>query len=94
MISLTLNCGSSSAKYQVFDWDKGESICVGLVERIGEKISHIENESKGKEEYDGEEPLPTHKEAVEFILKITSFTDPDPCSNSRLDAQHTHVHYC
>lgn len=70
MIILTLNCGSSSAKYQVFDWDKREAICVGLVERIGEDVSHIENESKGKEEYDAQEFFPTHKEAVEFILKI------------------------
>lgn len=70
MIILTLNCGSSSAKYQVFDWNKRESICVGLVERIGEDISHIENESKDKEVYDAQEYFPTHKEAVEFILKI------------------------
>lgn len=70
MIILTLNCGSSSAKYQVYDWDKMEAICVGIVERIGEDVSHIENESKGKEVYDAQEYFPTHKEAVEFILKI------------------------
>lgn len=70
MIILTLNCGSSSAKYQVYDWDQKEAICVGLVERIGEDVSHIENESKGKEVYDAKEYFPTHKEAVEFILKI------------------------
>ncbi len=70
MIILTLNCGSSSAKYQVYDWDKRESICVGLVERIGEDVSHIENQSKDKEVYDAKEHFPTHKEAVEFVLKI------------------------
>lgn len=72
MIILTLNCGSSSAKYQVYDWDKMEAICVGIVERIGEDISHIENESKGKEVYDAKEYFPTHKEAIEFVLKIIS----------------------
>lgn len=70
MIVLTLNCGSSSAKYQVYDWTNKEALCVGLVERIGQDISHIENQSKGKEEYDAQASFPTHKEAVEFILKI------------------------
>ncbi|MGL1890257.1 MAG: acetate kinase [Spirochaetaceae bacterium] len=84
MIILTLNCGSSSAKYQVYDWDQKEAICVGIVERIGEEISHIENESKGKEVYDAKEYFPTHKEAVEFILKI--ITDKEfGCIENRTD---------
>lgn len=84
MIVLTLNCGSSSAKYQVYDWSRKEAICVGIVERIGEDISHIENESKGKEVYDAKEYFPTHKEAVEFILKI--ITDKEyGCINSKDD---------
>ncbi len=84
MIVLTLNCGSSSAKYQVYDWAQKEAICVGIVERIGEDISHIENESKGKEVYDAKEYFPTHKEAVEFILKI--ITDKEfGCISSSAD---------
>lgn len=74
MIILTLNCGSSSAKYQVYDWNKKEAICVGVVERIGQDISHIENESKDKEVYDAKEYFPTHKEAVDFILQIITDT--------------------
>ena len=39
MVILTLNCGSSSAKYQVYDWDNKDVLAVGIVERIG-----LENE--------------------------------------------------
>jgi len=35
MIILALNCGSSSVKYKLFDWQKKELITKGLVERIG-----------------------------------------------------------
>ena len=35
MVILTLNCGSSSAKYQVYDWDNKEVMANGVVERIG-----------------------------------------------------------
>ncbi|OQY39302.1 MAG: propionate kinase [Spirochaetaceae bacterium 4572_7] len=82
MIILTLNCGSSSAKYQVYDWKQKEAICVGIVERIGEDISHIENESKGKEVYDAKQYFPTHKEAVEFILKIITDEEYGCITNS------------
>ncbi|MEK7376089.1 MAG: acetate kinase [Candidatus Margulisiibacteriota bacterium] len=32
---LALNCGSSSVKYQLYDWQQKKVICKGLVERIG-----------------------------------------------------------
>ena len=35
MIILFLNCGSSSVKYSVYDWDKKRSLAAGGVERIG-----------------------------------------------------------
>lgn len=31
MIILTLNCGSSSVKYQVYDWEHRESLANGVV---------------------------------------------------------------
>ena len=31
---LALNCGSSSVKYQLFDWNKMEVIARGMVERV------------------------------------------------------------
>ncbi len=66
---LTLNCGSSSAKYQVYDWDQKEILCKGVVERIGQPNSKIEHSAKGKEEYEAEHPCPTHKEAIGLILQ-------------------------
>lgn len=70
MVILTLNCGSSSAKYQVYDWDKKEVITVGLVERIGLEYSTIEQKTLGKETYEAKFSAPTHKEAIDLVLKM------------------------
>ena len=70
MVILTLNCGSSSAKYQVYDWDEKDVLCVGIVERIGLEYSTIEQNSIGKEKYTERFVSPTHKEAIELILKM------------------------
>lgn len=68
MVILTLNCGSSSAKYQVYDWDNKEVMANGVVERIGDTGSCITHKAHGnKTEF--ESPCPTHKEAIELILK-------------------------
>lgn len=68
MIILTLNCGSSSAKYQVYDWENKEVLGNGVIDRIGEELSTIENNSIGKEEFTKQHPCPTHKEAIELII--------------------------
>ena len=70
MIILTLNCGSSSAKYQVFDWEQKDILCVGVVERIGQSYSTIEHVADGKEVYEAEFSSPTHTEAISLILKM------------------------
>lgn len=74
MVILTLNCGSSSAKYQVYDWENKDVLCVGIVERIGLEYSTIEQKSNGKETYEAKFSSPTHKEAIELVLKM--LTDP------------------
>ncbi|OJF77137.1 MAG: propionate kinase [Treponema sp. CETP13] len=74
MVILTLNCGSSSAKYQVYDWDNKTVLASGVVERVTQKGSVITHEAKGKNEYVKESPCPTHKEAIELI--INTITDP------------------
>ena len=74
MVILTLNCGSSSAKYQVYDWDNKEVMASGVVERIGADGSGITHKAKGTET-EVLSPCPTHKEAIELILK--EITDPD-----------------
>ena len=75
MVILTLNCGSSSAKYQVFDWEEKEVLSVGVVERIGLEYSTIEQKSKGKPVYQARFSSPTHKEAIELVLKM--LVDPE-----------------
>ena len=68
MIILVLNCGSSSLKYQVYDWDKKAVLATGIVERIGAANSVIKNQTPGKEEYVLEHDCPTHKEAIDLIM--------------------------
>jgi len=74
MVILTLNCGSSSAKYQVYDWDAKEVLAVGIVERVTQGNSFITHKAKGKEEYTLQHNCPNHTEAVDLIIK----TLPDP----------------
>lgn len=70
MVILVLNCGSSSAKYQVYDWNHKKVLSVGVVERIGLEYSTIEQKSSGKETYSARFSSPTHKEAIELVLKM------------------------
>ncbi len=74
MVVLTLNCGSSSAKYQVYDWENKNVMASGVVERIADKGSCITHKAHGKK-IEIESPCPTHKEAIELILK--EITDKD-----------------
>ncbi|MEW6565190.1 MAG: acetate kinase [Spirochaetota bacterium] len=74
MVILTLNCGSSSAKYQVYDWDAKEVLAVGIVERVTQGNSFITHKAKGKEEYTLQHNCPNHTEAVDLIIK--TLTDP------------------
>ena len=74
MVILTLNCGSSSAKYQVNDWDNKEVLAVGIVERVTQSGAFIVHKAKGKEEHKIEHDCPNHTVAVELIIR--TLTDP------------------
>ncbi|MDR2259140.1 MAG: acetate kinase [Treponema sp.] len=69
MVILTLNCGSSSAKYQVYDWEAKDVLAVGIVERVTLGKSFISHKAKGKDEYTLEHDCPTHTDAVNLIIK-------------------------
>jgi acetate kinase len=69
LIILTLNCGSSSAKYQVYDWDNKEVLCSGVVERVTFSGSFIKHSPKGKDEFKKEHDCPTHTEAIRLIIE-------------------------
>ena len=68
MVILTLNCGSSSLKYQLYDWDHMETLATGIVERIGIDGSFIKHEAKGHDEVKIESPCPSHKEAMKLLI--------------------------
>jgi acetate kinase len=69
MVILVLNCGSSSAKYQVYDWDAKDILAVGVVEKVTLGGSFIKHQLKGKEEITIEHDCATHTEAVDLIIK-------------------------
>ncbi|MCK5198505.1 MAG: acetate kinase, partial [Spirochaetales bacterium] len=68
MTILTLNCGSSSAKYQVYDWQKKEVLASGIVERVGHD-SVIEHNRTGEEKYVKEQACVNHTEAIQLIIE-------------------------
>lgn len=66
---LALNCGSSSLKYQLFDWDKKTVIGEGVVERIGIGDSFIKHNAVaiGKEgtiKY----AIDNHEVAIQWVI--------------------------
>lgn len=74
MIILTLNCGSSSVKYQLYDWDNHEVLATGLVERVTQEGSRILHKTPGKEEWEVDHACPDHREAIQLIMN--TLTDP------------------
>ncbi len=71
MVIMTLNCGSSSVKYQVYDWENRDVLAVGVVERIGQEVSSIEHSFNG-DEIVKNFSCPTHREAIELILSLVA----------------------
>lgn len=69
MLVFVLNAGSSSLKYQLINSKTGELKASGLVERIGIDgiLKHEIGENK---KLTFELPIPTHKEAIELVLRI------------------------
>ncbi|BBA71138.1 acetate kinase [Geobacter sulfurreducens] len=69
MIILALNCGSSSVKYQLFDWERKEVVAKGMVERVIIGDSFIMHEVPGRETYRREYECPDHQVAVDLIIR-------------------------
>lgn len=68
MIILFLNCGSSSVKYSVYDWDKKRSLAAGGVERIGIAGSFITHERPGQEAYELKQDCKDHTDAINLVI--------------------------
>ena len=75
MVILTLNCGSSSVKFQVYDWDSKTVVGVGMVERIGEKNAAIEHKRHQAPPYTAQKECPNHKTAVQWITDVLIHPD-------------------
>lgn len=71
---LVINCGSSSLKYQLINMENETVLAKGLAERIGIEGSQVKHEATGKEKKVYTEPLSTHKEAINTVLK--ALVDP------------------
>lgn len=68
MVILTLNCGSSSVKYQVYDWETKDTLATGIVERVAIGNSSITHRCGGQTDYVLQHECPTHTVAIELIL--------------------------
>ncbi len=74
MLIFVLNAGSSSLKYQLIDAETAEVKASGLCERIGiDGVMKHQIAEHRKLEID--QPMPTHKEAIEFVLDILTHDD-------------------
>lgn len=67
---LVLNCGSSSAKYKLFNMKEGIILAQGMVERIGMDSSKIIHKITERGGIVVQQPIPDHKKAVEIILQM------------------------
>ena len=74
MIIMALNCGSSSVKYQLFDWQKMGVVAKGMEERAIIGGSFIMHEIPGRENYHHEQDCANHQEAIDLLIKTV--TDP------------------
>jgi acetate kinase len=74
MIIMALNCGSSSVKYQLYDWSRKEVVAKGIVERVTIGDSFIVHEVPGREAFEEEHNCPTHQAAIDLIIRTV--TDP------------------
>jgi acetate kinase len=65
---LTINCGSSTIKYQLFTSDVARVAAKGIVSRIGEAGSYFEQETRGHKIRE-ETPVPDHHRAFEICIQ-------------------------
>lgn len=65
----TLNCGSSSVKYQLYDWDARRPLARGIVERVTVGGSFILHEVPGRPALRYEHECPDHREAIRLIIQ-------------------------
>jgi len=68
MIIFTLNCGSSSVKFELFHWEKKRAIVTGEVERIGIAGSAVSYNVPDKETKKIQFECPDHRTAIKQVI--------------------------
>jgi acetate kinase len=68
MITLVINCGSSSIKYMVVDANLGKTFCSGVVERIGAVTSIFRHEIPGNKPVKETLIIEDHTKAIRSIM--------------------------
>jgi len=67
---LVLNCGSSSIKYQLFNFEDRTILAKGIVEKIGLKGSCLKHEKPGEKKVRLEGEVIDHQVGIEYILGV------------------------
>ena len=74
---LVINCGSSSIKYQLINTEEKETLCKGLVERIGAVTSIVRQEFKGEKPVKKSIALENHAVALKTVMELLLSADND-----------------
>lgn len=80
---LVINAGSSSLKYQLIDMADENVVLKGLCERITAKGGKLTQKTFEGKELVIEQDMPTHKEAMELVLK--AMLDPEKGALKNMD---------
>ncbi|MBC8315773.1 MAG: acetate kinase, partial [Bacteroidetes bacterium] len=83
---LVLNCGSSSIKYQLFNFEKQVILARGIVEKIGLKGSFMMYEKTKGEKIRFEGEVIDHQVGIEYILGVL-ISKEHGCISSLSDIQ-------
>ena len=81
MIIMALNCGSSSVKYQLFDWNQKAVVAKGMVERVTIDDSYIVHEVPGREAFKDKHDCPTHQAAIDLIIRTVTDSEQGVIKN-------------
>ena len=66
---MSINCGSSSLKFKLFEMPEEKVLAEGIFERIGMDMGDYKISVNGSKKDYTEAPLPNHSVAVELLLK-------------------------
>jgi len=75
MTILCLNCGSSSVKYKLYNWDNQENMASGVVERVGLEDSFCIHRVPEKDQVKMKYDCPGHREAIKLIIGTLTDTE-------------------